>query len=342
MRFSRVIQTIDSHTEGNPTRVIVGGVPVPPGASLLDKRAWLKENGDDLRRLLNFEPRGGGLMCSVLLLPAVDPAADFSVIIMEQDEYVPMCGHCIIGTATTVVAMGMVPVEEPVTTLRLEAPAGIITCAVAVTDGVVKSVTFENAESFLLLKDQRIETASLGPLSIDVAYGGDFYALVDADPLGIELTARNIERIVGTAREVRAAVAEQLTVSHPERPDIDRCYMVQFTSRHTTSGGDGRNAVIAPPDALDRSPCGTGTSARVAQLVTRGVLALHQPFKQEGPLGTYFTGEAVKATERDGRLYVVPRVTGRAFITGMGQHLLEPGDPFQSGFRVGTPGQLDD
>jgi proline racemase len=159
--------------------------------------------------------------------------------------------------------------------------------------------------------------------------------------LGIELTARNVQQIAAAAIEVRAAVTEQLTVRHPERPDIDRCYMVEFTSRHTTSGGDGRNAVIAPPDALDRSPCGTGTSARVAQLVTRGDLVVGQPFKQEGPLGTYFTGQAVKAEERGGVLYVTPRVSGRAFVTGMGQHVLEPGDPFQSGFRVGTPGQLD-
>ena len=341
MRFSRVIQTIDSHTEGNPTRVIVGGVRVPPGATLLEKRAWLMENDDALRRLLNFEPRGGGLMCSVLLLPAVDPAADFSVVIMEQDEYVPMCGHCIIGTATTVVATGMVAVEEPVTTVRLEAPVGIITCAVRVDDGVVRGVTFENAESFLLLRDERIETAGLGALMVDVAFGGDFYTIVDADALEIELSARNIQQIATAAIEVRTAVSEQLTVRHPERPDIDRCYMVEFTSRHTTSGGDGRNAVIAPPDALDRSPCGTGTSARVAQLVTRGDLALRQPFKQEGPLGTYFTGQAVKAEERGGVLYVTPQVSGRAFITGMGQHVLDPGDPFQSGFRVGAPGQLD-
>ena len=201
MRFSRVIQTIDSHTEGNPTRVIVGGVRVPPGATLLEKRAWLMENDDALRRLLNFEPRGGGLMCSVLLLPAVDPAADFSVVIMEQDEYVPMCGHCIIGTATTVVATGMVAVEEPVTTVRLEAPAGIITCAVRVDDGVVRGVTFENAESFLLLRDERIETASLGALVVDVAFGGDFYTIVDADALEIELSARNIQQIAAAAKD---------------------------------------------------------------------------------------------------------------------------------------------
>ena len=148
LRFKRMVQTVDSHTEGNATRVIVGGVKTPPGATLLEKRAWLWRNDDGLRRMLNFEPRGSGMMCSVLLLPAEQPGSDFAVVIMEQDEYVPMCGHCIIGAATTVVTTGMVPVRQPVTTVRFDTPAGLVTCDVVVIDGKVERVSFNNVDNF--------------------------------------------------------------------------------------------------------------------------------------------------------------------------------------------------
>jgi proline racemase len=154
---SRTVRTVDSHTEGNPTRVIVGGVPVPPGATLFEKRDWLKTESDGLRRMINFEPRGSGLMCSVLILPPDTETADFSAIIMEQDEYVPMCGHCIIGTATTVVSQGMVEVVEPVTTVRFDTPAGLVVCDVEVENGNVGAVSFENVDSFLLHENVSIQ-----------------------------------------------------------------------------------------------------------------------------------------------------------------------------------------
>jgi proline racemase len=334
--LARVIQTVDSHTEGNPTRVIVGGVAPPPGTSVPEKRDWLRDNNDALRRLLNFEPRGSGMMCSVLLMPPLDDRADFAVIIMEQDAYVPMCGHCIIGAATTVVATGMVEVVEPVTTVRFEAPAGLVTCAVAVRGGQPESVSFTNVESFLLLREAEIETATLGRLAVDVAYGGDFYAVADADALGLELDVANEAALIAAAREIRPAVEAQLEVRHPERADIDHCYMVQFISRKTKSGGDLRNTVVAPPGALDRSPCGTGTSAQVARLTTLGELAPGERLRLEGPLGTFFDGEAVATETRGGLLYVTPRVTGRAYITGFHQFVLDPDDPFPAGYRVGS------
>ena len=333
---ARLVQTVDSHTEGNPTRVIVGGVAVPPGATVVEKRDWLRANNDALRRMLNFEPRGNGMMCSVLLMPAVSAEADFAVIIMEQDAYPPMCGHCIIGTATTVVATGMVEAVEPTTEISFDTPAGLVRCEVAVRDGRPHAVSFTNVESFLLMRDVALDTRGLGKLRVDVAYGGDFYALVDADDLGLDLSVANEAALTAAANEVRRAVASQLSVVHPERPEIDTCYMVQFTSAKTTAGGDGRNTVVAPPGTLDRSPCGTGTSARVAALHTVGKLALATPFRQEGPLGTIFTGEAVAAVERYGLLYVTPRVTGSAYLTGFHNFILDPGDPLPQGFRVGN------
>ena len=328
--YRRVIHTVDSHTEGNPTRVIVGGVPVPPGATLLEKRAWLQKNDDGVRRILNFEPRGSSMMCSVLLLPPENPGSDFAVVIMEQDVYVPMCGHCIIGAATTVVANGMVRAAEPVTEVRFDTPAGLVVCAVAVSGGEVGAVTLDNVEGFLLHDRATVEVAGFGPLSVDVAFGGDMYAFVDADALGLELRPHNDAALIDAARRVTAAVTAQLETVHPERPDIDECYEVLFTSARAAAG-DYKQTIVSPPGALDRSPCGTGTCARVALLYTRGEIGLGEPRRFEGVLGTCFTGEAVAAERRNGTTFVKPRLTGRAFITGFHQFLLDPADPFPDG-----------
>ena len=332
--YRRIVQTIDSHTEGNATRVIVGGVKTPPGATLLEKRAWLWRNDDALRRMLNFEPRGSGMMCSVLLLPAERPSSDFSVIIMEQDEYVPMCGHCIIGTATTVVTTGMVTAREPVTTVRFDTPAGLVICDVAVTDGKVERVSFDNVDSFLLHRNVPLDVEGFGRLVIDVAYGGDFYAFVDADSLGLALDPANDAALISAWRRISQAVAAQIRTAHPERPDITACYQVLFTSGQT-SNGDFKQTILCPPGSIDRSPCGTGTSARVALLHTLGEMALGEPRRFEGVLGTCFIGEAVAAQRRKGVLYVTPRVTGSAYITGFHQFVLEPTDPLPEGFRIG-------
>jgi proline racemase len=331
-----MIQTIDSHTEGNSTRVITGGYPRPPGRTLLEQRRWLWQNDDGLRRLLNFEPRGHGMMCSVLLLPPIAADADFAVIIMEQDEYVPMCGHCIIGTATTLVETGMVKAVEPLTTVRIETPAGLVGCEVEVREGRVGAVSFTNVDSFLLHRDARIEVEGLGRLTVDVAYGGDFYVLVDADPLALRLAPDNDAALIAAAKRIIPAANEQLEIRHPERPDINRCYQTLFTSA-ATSTGDLKQTIVCPPGSLDRSPCGTGTSARVAALYAKGALRQGQPLRFEGVLGTCFTGQAVAAEERAGTLYVRPKVTGRAYLTGFHQFVLDPDDPLPEGFRIGSP-----
>ena len=334
--YRRVIQTVDSHTEGNSTRVITGGYRVPPGDTLLAKREWLWRNDDGLRRMLNFEPRGHGMMCSVLLMPAVDPQADFSVIIMEQDEYVPMCGHCIIGTATTVVATGMVPMVEPLTRVCIETPAGLVHCEVEVADNAVRATCFLNVESFLLHRDAVLEVPGVGRLTVDVAYGGDFYVFVDADALGLELGPHNDGPLVAMANRIIPAVNAQLPIRHPLRPEINRCYQTLYTSSRTGTG-DYKQTIVAPPGALDRSPCGTGTSARVAVLHTRGKLPLGESRRFEGVLGTCFAGSPVSAREVDGIRYVRPSVTGRAYITGLHQFLMDPEDPLPNGFRIGPP-----
>jgi proline racemase len=336
MIHRRPIQTIDSHTEGNSTRVITGGYPMPPGRTLLEKRAWLWRHDDGLRRMLNFEPRGHGMMCSVLLMPPLAEDADFSAIIMEQDEYVPMCGHCIIGTAMTVVATGMVAAEEPLTAVRIETPAGLVRCEVEIENGRVGAVSFVNVDSFLLHRDAQITVEGLGALTVDIAYGGDFYVMVDADALGLRLAPDNEAALIAAAKEIVPAVNAQLEIRHPERPDIDRCYQTLFASAKITTG-DLKQTIVCPPGSLDRSPCGTGTSARVAALFSRGAIGLDQPMRFEGVLGTCFSGTAISAAERAGVLYVRARITGRAWITGFHQFVLDPDDPLPQGFRIGFP-----
>lgn len=330
----RSIHTVDSHTEGNATRVIVGGVPVPPGNGLLEKRAWLRANDDGLRRVLNFEPRGSDCMCSVLLLPPESPDAHFSIIIMEQEEYVPMCGHCVIGTATTVVATGMVRPVEPATVVKLDTPAGPVECNVAVRDGKVLEVSLDNVDSFLLYDQAPIDIEGMGVVQTDIAYGGDFYAFIDADALDLDLSPSNSTSIIEVASRVRAAVADQLDVRHPRQPHINACYQVLFTSSRTTNG-DYKQVVCLPPGALDRSPCGTGTCAHVAVLHTRGEIGLNDPRRFEGLLGTCFRGEARRAEDSDGLLYVTPRITGRAYLTGFHRFVVEADDPMPAGYRLG-------
>ena len=211
----RTIRTVDSHTEGNPTRVIMEGVPVPPGGTLLEKQQWLAEHDDALRKILCFEPRGGGLMCSVLLMPPLNADSDFSVIIMEQDAYVPMSGHCIIGAATTVVETGLVPATSPVTVVRFDALAGRVTCYVKWDGNSAQSVTFDNVDSFLHQSGASIEVEGFGRLEVDIAYGGEYYAIVDADRLNLELRPDRDAELIAASVAIREAVADQLDVVHP-------------------------------------------------------------------------------------------------------------------------------
>lgn len=330
----RSVRTVDSHTEGNPTRVIVGGVAVPPGNGLLEKQAWLMENDDSLRRLLCFEPRGGGLMCTVLVMPPDSDEADFSVIIMEQDAYVPMSGHCIIGTATTVVETGMVPMVTPVTTVRFDTLAGLVTCYVEIENNQVAAVSFDNVDSFLHMSEVALDVEGLGTLTVDIAYGGDYYTIVDADALGLRLAPDNDGALIAASVVVREAVASQLEIIHPEQPHINQCYQVQFVSKQTGSG-DYKQTILSPPGAIDRSPCGTGTCARLAQLFARGEIKINESKNFEGILGTCFEGQVLKIEERNGMTYVTPRIRGSAYITGYHNFVLSERDPFPAGFRLG-------
>lgn len=334
MQLSRVIHTVDSHTEGNPTRVIVSGFGVIPGSTLVEKRDYVRDNLDDLRTMLLHEPRGGALNCAVLLLDPCDPNADVSAIIMEQAEYVPMCGHCMIGLATTIIELGLVPRVEPQTRIVIETPAGLVAAMVGVKGGRAVEVALQNVPSFLAAENVPLQLADGRNVTADISFGGDFYICVEASQLGITLAPQSAAEIEALARLVRAA-ARDVKVVHPTRPDLNRAYMVMFYEELSLAPAHFRNVIVAPPGMIDRSPCGTGTSAMLARLTARGDLAVGDILVNEGILGTSFRARAVERVELADVSAVVPEITGRAYITGFHQWVLDPEDPFPAGYLLG-------
>ncbi len=333
MRTTRVFHAVDSHTEGMPTRVITGGVGALPGESMFERRRWFIEHSDWLRRLLVNEPRGHGAMSGAILQPPTRPEADVGVLFIEVSGCLPMCGHGAMGVATVLVETGVVEVVEPVTAIRLDTPAGLVTADVAVRDGAAESVTIRNVPSFSYELDAKVDVPGYGALRYDMAYGGNFYAICELDQLGIRFDRSEKQRILDAGLAVMAAINEQRRPVHPENPEINVCHHVQFLA----PGSDerySRHAMAIHPGWFDRSPCGTGTSARMAQLHERGLLSLHTDFVNESFIGTRFTGRLVEETTVGDRPAVVPMVTGRAWITGTAQYMLDPTDPFPQGFEL--------
>lgn len=331
MRFSRYLSAVDSHTEGMPTRVITGGVGVIPGSSMAERREHFIEHLDDLRLFLMNEPRGHAAMSGAILQPPTRPDADWGVLYIEVSGLLPMCGHGTIGVATVLVETGMVTVTEPVTTVRLDTPAGLVIANVAVSNGHAENVTLQNVPAYAHELDAKVDVDGLGTITYDLAYGGNFYAILPLDQLGIPFSTEHKDRILQAGLDIMDAINATARPVHPEDPSIHSCKHVQFTAPGE-DGSDSRNAMAIHPGWFDRSPCGTGTCARMAQLHARGELGLGQDFVNESFIGTRFTGRLLEETSVGEKPAVVPSVSGRAWITGMGQYLLDPTDPFPAGF----------
>jgi proline racemase len=333
MRAKKVYAAVDSHTEGMPTRVITAGVGVLPGRTMADRRRYLMSERDDLRTLLMYEPRGHAAMSGAILQPPSRPDADAGVVFIEVSGCLPMCGHGTIGVATVLVETGMVEVKEPVTQIRLDTPAGLVEASVEVDDGRAAAVTIRNVPAYLHLRDAAVTVPGLGRLVLDLAWGGNFYAVLPASAVGLEVGPESHDDLVAAGLAVMAAVNEQLSFAHPEQPDIDHCHHVIFTA----PGDDqvsARGATAIHPGWIDRSPCGTGTSARMAQLHARGQLDLHEDFVHASIIGSVFTGRLVGTTTVGEFPAVVPTVRGRAWVTGMASYMLDPDDPFPAGFLI--------
>jgi proline racemase len=347
MRFSNAILAVDAHAAGEPGRVIIGGVLDVPGRTMFDKMRHFAQHHDEIRLRMLREPRGYPAANCNLIVPPTDPSAVAGYIIMEQVEYPPMSGTNTICVATVLIEMGLVPVREPVTEFVLESPAGLVAIRADVVDGKARRITFENVPSFVFALDAAIEVPTLGTVKVDVAYGGMIYAIADAAALGLRVAADEARDLVRVGEMIRAATREQLPCAHPDNPAIVGPTIALLSGPPSGPHADLRNAVVVSTGtldwdrpatwtgALDRSPCGTGTSAKMATLHARGLLRLHQDFRHEGILGTVFTGRLVRETTVGGRPAVVPTISGTAWITGFATYVLDPEDPFPTGYTVG-------
>lgn len=331
MRAQRVLHTVDTHTEGMPTRVIVGGVGTIPGATMMAKRLYFMEHLDHLRQLLMNEPRGHSAMSGAILQPSTHPDAQWGVVFIEVSGCLPMCGHGTIGVATALVETGMVDVTEPRTLIPLDTPAGLVEADVEVRDGQALSVTLRNVPSFSAALDQTVEVFGLGSVAYDMAYGGNFYAIVTAEALGVEFDRANAAEIMQRGLALMAAINATQPPVHPAEPSIQGCHHVQVLAPGSTAR-DSQHAMVIHPGWFDRSPCGTGTSARMAQLHARGELPLNTQFRNESFLGRPFTGYLESELTIGGVPGVVPMITGRAWLMGTSQVFLAADDPFPQGF----------
>jgi proline racemase len=331
MRTARVIHCVDAHAEGEPSRIIVGGVLDVPGTTMLEKARWLEREGDWLRRLCLFEPRGSAPLSADLVLPSSHPEADAGFIIMESSSYEGMSGTNTINTAAVLLETGMVPMTEPVTSMVLEAPAGLVRVRAEVSDGAVGAITFENVPSFCTALDAPVEVPGLGVVRVDVAYGGAWCAFVDAAALGFSIVPDEARELGELGEKIRPHADEQLSIVHPLEDALSYLSFVVFVAPPRV-GGDARHATIVSPGRLDRAPTGTATSARVAVLDRRGTLG--ETYVAESVIDTRFVGRVagrVTVGEVDA---VVPAITGRAWITGFHQLVVDPTDPLADGFKL--------
>jgi len=347
MRLANMIQAVDAHACGEHGRVIVGGVLDVPGDTMFDKMIYLRTRADGLRRRMLREPRGyPAANCNLILAPT-RPEADAGFVIMEQVEYPGMSGTNTICVATVLLETGMVPMQEPVTELTLEAPAGLIRVRAECANGKVNSVTFQNVPAFAAYLDRKIEVPHLGAVTVDVAYGGMFYVIAEAAPFGLRLTPDEGRDIVRISEMIKAAAQEQLPVVHPEQPGFAGVTIAELSGPASRPDAHLKNAVTVSTGeldwdrpatwtgAIDRSPCGTGTCAKMAALYAKGRLKLNEDFRHEGILGTVFTGRLIGETKVGQYPAVIPTLAGQAWITGFSSYVVDPDDPFPEGFTVG-------
>ena len=326
------ITTIDAHTGGEPFRIITGGLPALEGGTILARRRFMTDRLDHLRTALMWEPRGHADMYGCIITPPVSPEADFGVLFLHNEGYSSMCGHGIIGVTTVAIETGMIAAVEPVTTVRIDAPAGLVTAHARVEAGRVTSVAFHNVPAFVLAMDRIVDVPGLGPVRHDIAYGGAFYAFVKAEDLNVTTTPKDFNALIDRGMAVKRAVMAAGPIVHPFEDDLSFLYGTIIIGPPHSRGAHSSNVCIFAEGEVDRCPTGTGVSARLALHHARGEIGLHDPIVIESILGTRFTGQVVKTTTFGPFDAVIPEVEGRAWITGRNEFLMDPTDPLKNGF----------
>ena len=316
---------------GEPTRIVVNGFPHVPGDTMMEKKEYIAAYYDAYRQAILLEPRGHTNMFGAILMAPVHAQADAGVVFMDSGGYLNMCGHGSIGVATVLVDMQMVDVKEPYTDICLDTPSGLIRARVKVERGRAVEVTITNVPCFLYRTGIRVTVSSLGEISLDIAFGGSFFALVDADALGLSLQPENIRTIIDDGMDILQAVNAQEEVHHPLL-DIHSVDLVEFYGHADVDGATMKN--VFGDRQIDRSPCGTGTSAKVASLYLRGKLKKNELFVYESIMGTLFKARVVADAKIEGMAAAIPQITGSAYITGINCLVLDKTDPFCHGFHI--------
>lgn len=326
------ITAIDAHTGGEPLRIITGGLPEIKGRTILERRRYMKENLDHLRRALMWEPRGHADMYGCIITPPVTKDADFGVLFMHNEGYSTMCGHGIIAVTKVAVETGLVKMKSPVTKVMIDSPAGPITAYARIRSKKVSSVYFHNVPSFVLALDQYVDVPGMGKIRYDLAFGGAFYAYVKADDAGVRMTGEDYRPLIEKGMAIKRAVMENVRIEHPFEKDLNYLYGTIFTGPGIEKGSDSRNVCIFAEGEVDRSPTGTGVSARMALHFERGEIAIGQPMVIESIIGSRFTCRIKEVTSFGSYRAVIPEVEGTAHFCGKNEFLIDPEDPLKEGF----------
>ena len=336
MKARKVIRTIETYTLGQPTRNVVSGFRHVPGKTMAEKFTYMREHEDWLRKLLCYEPRGSEIMSATLITEPCTPGTDVGVLYFEASCWMPMCGHDTIGVTVALIEAGLVEVTEPITKIDLDTAAGVVNVEAKVVDGEVQEVSFLNAPAMVLNRKVTIETESFGKLTLDISWGGNVYAILPAAAVGLDIAPHTCGKLIEAAQEIGRIVNEQVEIRHPEFPFVNRVTHVEFSGPPKSPKADIQNVVVALPRVIDRSPCGTGTSAKAALLFDEGKLQVGDSFVHESVIGSLFRCEIVEKTEVKGVTAIRPKVTGNACVIGFATWILDPKDPFPEGFLLGN------
>jgi proline racemase len=334
MKISNIFPAIDTNTGGEPTRTILGGIPHIPGETMSEKMLYMEKNKDWIRKMLMLEPRGNEVMSGAYLTPPCSEGADIGVIYIEVGCYLPMCGHDTIGVTTALIESGIIEAKEPYTYINLDTPAGVVKVKAEVEDYQVKDVYFENVPSFVFAQDVEVDVPELGKVTLDISYGGNFFAIVKAADVGLQVNPESAKEIVRKGNLIKDAVNAQVEVYHPENEFMNEVTHVEFSDVPSVEGADKRNAVVIIPGSIDRSPCGTGTSAKLASLYAKGQIDIDETFVHESIISSTFKCR-VKETTKVGEFdAIIPEIGGNAFVTGINTYTIDRNDPIKYGFRI--------
>ena len=326
------VTAIDAHTGGEPFRVIVDGFPKLEGNTILERRRFAKEHYDHLRTALMWEPRGHADMYGCILTPPVTPDADFGILFIHNEGFSTMCGHGIIGIATVVLETGMLPITAPTTQLKINSPAGLITAYAHIENGHVKNVSFHNVPSFVAAPDEIVDVPGLGKIRYDLAFGGAFYAYVNAEDAGVSCGASDFRPLIEKGMAIKRAVMQSKEIVHPFEKDLGFLYGTIFVGPPTQAGSQSQNVCIFAEGEVDRSPTGTGVSGRLAIHHRRGEIKINEPIVIESIIGSKFTGKVIEETTFGPYAAIIPEVTGEAHIVGRNELWINPNDPLKDGF----------